>query len=182
MASKLIITGFLPFLDNAENPSEKVARFLLSRGYEGGILKVSYQAVEEFFSALDNGMGPFLLFGLAGKRSGISLERFAFNETKETLKDVDGKIPPSQEVLKGGEAIAATSFSLEEIESILKKEGIPTRVSTDPGRYLCNYAYYLALKKSNGKALFVHLPPESEAMSIEDMQRVASLLADSLAI
>lgn len=32
-------------------------------------------------------------------------------------------------------------------------------ISKNPGRYLCAYIYYCSLLKSNGRSLFVHIPP-----------------------
>ena len=34
--------------------------------------------------------------------------------------------------------------------------------SEDPGRYICNEAYYLSLLKRNRDALFIHIPPIKE--------------------
>lgn len=177
---KLFVTGFLPFGDNASNPSELAASFLHMQGYEGEILKVGYQEAEETFKRVKGKDYRYLLFGLAAKRNEISLERFAYNETRKELLDVDGKEPPSPNVMEIEPSVLSTTLDIEGLRSQLDALGLPNHISLDPGRYLCNYSYFLALSESKGEALFVHLPPLDENFDEGKLKVAAKTIADYL--
>ncbi len=67
---------------------------------------------------------------------------------------------------------------VEDYKIALTEKGIEAYISRDPGRYLCNYAYYLALRKNKGHALFVHLPKVSEDLPLEDIEKAAEVLSN----
>lgn len=170
----LFVTGFLPWANHEINPAEMAARYAVSLGVEGRILPVSYKAVGDFFASAPK--RRYLLFGLAGTRSEATLERYAYNETKETLLDVDGKGPNSPWVLSEDQTKRETAIDLDFLSKELKEAGVPNHRSTDPGRYLCNYAYFHALSLSDGEALFVHLPPLSETFDEAQLRRLVDTL------
>lgn len=61
----------------------------------------------------------------------------------------------------------------------LKKRGYPVEVSTDPGRYLCNYIYFSSLSKLSGDhftSLFVHFPPSNVKSTQENLKFVNDLI------
>ena len=47
---------------------------------------------------------------------------------------------------------------MENISGSLEKAGIENSISDTPGHYLCNEAYWYALRKFNGKVVFIHIP------------------------
>lgn len=152
---QLYVTGFGEFLTHKENPSSLCATSLMPLGAKGSILKVSYAAVDDFFRAHHpEGM---LLFGLNAKADTFRFERYAYNAISRTTKDVDGIIP-EQEYIEAGEGRQETAFPILRLCGLAEEKGIPIKISEDPGRYLCNYVYFKALKECQGKALFVHVP------------------------
>ena len=53
---------------------------------------------------------------------------------------------------------AVTALDLEKIAESLEAAGITPVISDDPAPCLCNEAYWHALAKYSGKAVFVHIP------------------------
>ena len=51
-----------------------------------------------------------------------------------------------------------TSLNLELLSEKLIDGGIANTISVTPTHYLCNEAYWYALKKFEGKAVFIHIP------------------------
>ena len=57
------------------------------------------------------------------------------------------------------------------------KNGINCEISERPTHYLCNDAYYRMLRKTNGKAMFVHIPG-SRYMADELMAGIVKSLGE----
>ena len=57
------------------------------------------------------------------------------------------------------------------------KNGINCEISERPTHYLCNDAYYRMLRKTNGKAMFVHIPG-SRYMTDELMSGIVKSLGE----
>lgn len=178
-AMRLLVTGFKPWADHESNPSELAASLAARFGFSAEVFPVSYEVVGQAFEG--ENFDRILLFGLASSRSEITLERFAYNETKPELLDVEGKPPRDGFVIPGGEAQIESKLDLEGLCTLLRHEWIPSHISTDPGRYLCNYAYYRALAATKGQALFVHLPPLSEGFNEETLHKAVAILCRALA-
>ena len=176
----IFVTGFLPFRGDKINPSHFAAEYASSLGVEAEVFPVCYDKVDEAFSRLPLDGRRFLLFGLAAKRTDVSLERFAYNQTDKTLLDESGNAPSREQALGEAETRRETRFDLVRLGEKLGKAGVKNHVSLDPGRYLCNYAYYQALALSDGQALFVHLPPLSEGFDEEKLRQTVRVLLEEL--
>ena len=173
-----LVTGFKPWSTHDVNPAEIAAKFAGSLGFPFAVYPVSYPIIDDVFK--EQKLDRVLLFGLAGRRSEISLERFAYNEFDARLKDVDGVCPTREEIFEGEAKRLETKLDIEALGEALKRQGIPNHVSTDPGRYLCNDIYYHALRCSNGNAIFVHLPPLSETFTEETLRQAVTALCKEL--
>lgn len=185
MHNNVLLTGFRPFKDNQVNPSELVVNNLVSEGYQGLILDVSYKKADIALNPdvlFKNGYSTIVCFGLAAKRDYISMEKFAYNEISSLASDEDGYIPSSLQIQPGGKNLIATSFNLNPALDALVKEGISARISSDPGRYLCNYAYYKSLVATSGSAIFIHLPSIQENWTTHKMTKAAEIILSSLHI
>ena len=160
---KIVLTGFEPFWNNPTNPSGDVA---LALG--GTNLPVTYRAVDSF---LQGNEGDFYLcLGLHRQADRPRLEARAHNRASKVIPDSSGtKFKDDQ--IGPGEAELGTAVDIPELFASLTNQGFPCSVSDNPGTYLCNYLYYNALSKSEGKALFIHLPPVSEEWPLERMKR-----------
>ena len=56
-------------------------------------------------------------------------------------------------------------FPIHEMMSFLKETNLQAQLSTDPGRFICNYIFYKSLRNGSFDAnlidvVFVHTPPE----------------------
>ena len=49
-------------------------------------------------------------------------------------------------------------FDLNSLERAMNDAGIPALLSETPTTYLCNEAYWYALDKYSGRAVFIHIP------------------------
>jgi len=73
-----------------------------------------------------------------------------------------------------------TSIEVERLVENLKQQGYRhVRLSTDPGRFLCDFIYYCSLAESrrsrlpassrHAKVLFMHVPPVNQPYTVEEM-------------
>jgi pyroglutamyl-peptidase len=162
--SRTLVTGFLAFGQFDVNPSSLLARSL-DRRFE--LIEVSFAAVDEFVERLasDDGFDRLLMLGVAGDRGAIKIERCARNWIGD-IPDVRGEIRgPALIDPAGPDRLPLTPF-----EPAIGCETLG--LSDDAGCYLCNYAYYRALRRLPHKRIaFIHVPPV-ERIPL-DAQRVA---------
>lgn len=191
----ILVTGFGEFGTITRNPSWLAVKALPSKVGDVEIVKlqlrVSYKCLEEFYVVtfpklcLDHGNQlPALIChcGVAADSKSIRLERVAYN--KRVGADVDSQCPPCPEIdpTKPVDQPLYTSVDVSFLAHKLTDGNVRAIVSTDPGRYLCNYSYYLAIEKASSlaendddcccsrvKALFVHFPLEGNPLSIAEM-------------
>ena len=76
------------------------------------------------------------------------------------MADVNGKAPPEFKCVPNGPESIETRFNVEKIcEKVSKKHSdVEFGVSTDAGRYLCDFIYYTSLSINSAPVLFVHIP------------------------
>lgn len=109
----------------------------------------------------------FLHFGVAAGARTLSLERCAYNDATFRVPDERGEQPIGQCVDTGvpwGEK-EYTTMPVDALVAALQSKGHAVQASTDPGRFLCNYAYYASLRLAKGDdckcVLFIHTPSYS---------------------
>ena len=54
--------------------------------------------------------------------------------------------------------LLTTKLYADQLARGFRENGIPCVISDTPTHYLCNDAYFRMLQKTNGKAVFVHIP------------------------
>ncbi len=151
---KIFVTGYGPFLNFGENPSQWLAE---NSGLPHRILEVSYKAVDEFIASDEASAYDTLLhLGLAG-----NADRFRF---ETTARNSIGKTPDALGEIHGPTKI--DPFGLPQVASTLWKdpacfvETERSHPSTDAGDYLCNYLLYKSIIAHPGKRVgFLHIPP-----------------------
>jgi len=170
----ILVTGFEPFDKYRYNPSERIARFLHEAlNYPYVILPVSYGSALEKLREEFHKHNPraIVSFGLAAGRPFVSIERFALNR-QGPKKDNEGKTVYGKIDPEGPDALM-TKFPVNGIVEELKRRGIPAYESFHAGTYLCNAVYYEALRLTNGRALFVHVPLDYETVIAQDLRMPA---------
>ena len=174
---KILFTGFKPFLDNVENPSEALVKSLIENGYKGQVFEVAYSVIDEYFSSVDQKTFDFIIsFGLASRRKEISIEQYAFNRVSVKTEDSLGFLPSRPYIAEKGAYRETSVIDAWKLADKLKEAGIDSYVSEDAGSYLCNYIYYTSLRATGGRALFIHLPQEGADFNHLYYERAAKII------
>jgi pyroglutamyl-peptidase len=169
MHPTLLLTGFDPFDGAASNPSWEAACALDGR-IVGGHRIVARRLPTEFGASLRALRGairetdPSLVVctGLAGGRTGLSLERVAINVDDARIPDNAGSQPIDARIVARGPAAYFSTLPIKAMLAALRKHGIPAHVSQTAGTYVCNHVFYglmHALRRKRGvRGGFIHMP------------------------
>ena len=154
----LVVSGFGPFGNVAENPSSATLESLQGRSGLEVIqdVPVSISAVKSFPFKSSN---TYIHFGVNESAEKLQIEKFAYNEARFRIADVDGVTVDGQKVSEGFPDRLETRPDVSGLLSVIGPD--LAEASTDPGRYICNYLYFVSLANTGGNALFVHCPPYS---------------------
>jgi pyroglutamyl-peptidase len=167
---RVLITGFGRFPGAPFNPTEALARRLAARrrpaladtSRVAHVFRTSYAAVEADLPALITRHRPdvVLLTGLAGRTPQVRIETRARNLVSVLYPDVDGRIPARPAIRPGNAALRGRA-PFRRLVAAGRAARVPTRMSRDAGRYLCNYVYWRTLEttsRSGTLVQFVHIP------------------------
>ena len=142
---KILLTGFEPFNDSSNNPSEQVVRTLAGETIPGvclvtAVLPVDVQAgPAALLRAWDDSQPEAVLcLGQASGRSVIAIERVAVNLLDFRIPDNAGNQFSDQPVEADGPAAYFTTLPVRSILERLTSRGIPAQLSLSAGAYLCN--------------------------------------------
>jgi pyroglutamyl-peptidase len=181
----ILVTGFEPYGGRRINPAAEVARALdgtVVDGFAviGAILPVSQRGLGERLEALLAELRPAIVIslGLAPGEPMIRLERFGLNLLDFEIPDNDGIRLADAPIEANGSTAVRASLPLRAIEAALLEAGIPARLSSTAGTYLCNATLYGLIRLLEARfpaALggFIHLPylPEQVAQLLADGKR-----------
>lgn len=167
----ILFTGFGPFPGAPTNPSATLARALarLSRPALAGTRRVVrilptrwdvVAALPRDFDALAPDI--VLMIGLAARRKQVCIEGLGRNHTR-LLPDASGRRPEGPSLAPGDAASFRCTAKPAPLLAALRRNGVPTRLSSDAGGYVCNALSYHAYgwatsKRSLPLAVFVHIP------------------------
>ncbi|DBA00340.1 TPA: hypothetical protein N0F65_000525 [Lagenidium giganteum] len=168
------LTGFGKFADILENPTTEIARTVANDANitHSTVLEVSAEGSLEMLAPLrkmaEEAGKPcvFLHLGVNAQSETFALERHGYNLADFRVPDERGWVAQGEIICKDEGDSLTTALPLEELLGKLITES-PAVISTDPGRYICNYVYFDSLKWANeqlkaGKpqhhALFLHVP------------------------
>jgi pyroglutamyl-peptidase len=164
----VLVTAFEPFGGETVNASWEAAKRI--DGWRCGdapvvvrMLPCAYDAcVAEFIAAFER-LRPeaVLMTGQAASRAVISVESIARNRARASAPDNRGVVR-SEVASEGPAELEATARALD-VAHAIREAGLPVRVSTNAGDYVCNHLFYSALRYLRERALatpavFVHLP------------------------
>lgn len=171
---RVIIAGFGPFPGAPFNPSAALAQALARRrrpalaGLERRvhIFATSYASVDRDLPGLLAAKPDILLiFGLAGRRHQLCVERRARNALSVVFPDASRYRPQCGVIAKGMPPALSGRAPFANLVAAARSL-VPARMSTDAGRYLCNYVFWRALEQSRGHeplVQFIHIPlPRSD--------------------
>ena len=77
-----------------------------------------------------------------------------------TQVDIHGKTPKGNCCVPGGPQCLKTKFDLTKVlEKVSQRQtDVQFAISSDAGRYLCDFIYYTSLNADHAPVLFVHVP------------------------
>jgi pyroglutamyl-peptidase len=178
-----LVTGFEPYGGRGVNPSAEVAKRVDGLEIEGHrvvgrVLPVSFRALGDRISGLLRDLDPALVvsLGLWPGESTIRLERVGLNLADFEIPDNEGTLVRDDVVVAAAPCAVHATLPLREIEQALLAAGIPARLSTTAGTFLCNATLYTFLdcaqERTGTRCGFVHLPylPEQVAGLLEEVR------------
>lgn len=167
----VFVTGFGPFRSVVHNSSAAVAPLL---GFEHRILDVTFEAIEEFLATFPRDRRRVLM--LLGHSSFCvlpQLECLAKNFMGELCDNQGVQFGPGPIDPAGPNQRAGTLWR----KALTAAPDDEFEVSTDAGKYLCNYLYYRALAEfPDWRVGFLHLPPLDVLGVGEQARRAQSAL------
>ena len=182
---KILISGFQPFGNQAENSSQIIAQLLKTvqmpnLEIQTIILPVTFsRSFDILKTEIDHFKPDFVIsLGLAGNRTVISLEKVAINFIHCEIPDNEGVAVLDQSILEG----PAAYFSTLPIQAMIElPTPFPMEFSFSAGTYVCNYVMFRLLdylKDTQVKAGFIHLPHlnENRDQIFESLVSVLKLL------
>jgi pyroglutamyl-peptidase len=184
-----LVTGFEPYGGRGRNPAGEIAARL--DGSEvagvrvvGRNLPVKFAALDEAVAATLAEVDPAVVIslGLCPGEPVIRLERVAINVADFEIPDNEGVVLVDRPLDAAGAAARFATLPLRRVQAALLQAGIPARLSSSAGTYLCNKALYrfLGAIEESGRVVpcgFIHLPymPEQVAGMIAEMQAARSV-------
>lgn len=168
MADKpvILLTGFSSFPGAPLNPTKITLQHMRQSDKslpQSVIFPVSYRIVDKYLDQVLNITRPdiILSFGLSYEADGFTFETTAYNETDRECGDINHIIPESS-ISGHSPPSLNTRIPFKKLYNLLQKSNIPSSVSTDPGRYLCNYLYFRIMEKYKDDqskwCCFIHVP------------------------
>ncbi|MDR4890178.1 pyroglutamyl-peptidase I [Fredinandcohnia sp. QZ13] len=170
---KLLLTGFVPFLDNPINPTEEIVRALEGQtigGYEiiGTVLPVDFAESAKQCIEHINEVKPDVVIslGLAAGRNKVTPERIAIN-CRDGAADNSGVKLQDALIEEEGPAGYFSTLPIREFVNASVEKGYPATISNTAGTYLCNNVMYSVLHKIEQENLemragFIHIPASHE--------------------
>jgi pyroglutamyl-peptidase len=173
----ILITGFEPYGGRRLNPAYKVMKRLDRRRIDGRdvvgrALPVALAGLRESIGGLIADINPHTVIslGLWPGESAIRIERLAVNIADFEIADNDGALVIDEPLASKGPSALMATLPVREIETAMLGEGIPARLSTTAGTFLCNACLYsfLHIAEQHPHAIrcgFLHMPflPEQVA-------------------
>ncbi|HPA94318.1 MAG TPA: pyroglutamyl-peptidase I [Petrotogaceae bacterium] len=173
---KIIVTGFEPFGKEDVNPSWQAVKS--ARVDEKFVRKLLLPVVfAEAFEALKKEMEScpsdyVIMFGQAGGRTDISLERIAVNFDDATIPDNNGSTPFGKIDEQSPYDGLFSSLDIYGLVKILREKKIPASISNSAGNFVCNNLFYKCacyIKQNNlpVKSGFIHVPYSAEQAAVK---------------
>ena len=197
---KILITGFEPFGNYAENSSWEVAKAVASCDVFGEEvvaeqLPVSFQRVGAVLRDAVERYKPdvLIMLGQSAFTDRVKLERVALNMMDSEKGDNDGAKPNEEPIYEGEESALFTSLPIKHLHSAIEAQGIAVKISNSAGLYVCNRVYYEALRlcseREEMQSIFVHLPlydgqtsfkTDNKTMPLGDMCRAVQTIIEEI--
>jgi pyroglutamyl-peptidase len=167
---RVLIAGFGPFPGAPFNPTALLTTALARQRrpalsqieIESHVFMTAYTEVDrDLRRLLARKPDIVLIFGLAAGRRHVSVETRARNAVSLLSPDASGRRPHRATIDIGKPRSRAGNTPSAPLLRALRQSGVRAHLSRDAGRYLCNYAYWQALRHVEANrplVQFVHIP------------------------
>jgi pyroglutamyl-peptidase len=176
----IVITGFPAYGGRSLNPAHEVMRAMDGKTIDGvevigRPLPVSIKSLRREVGKIVEEIQPAAVvsFGLWPGEAMIRLERVGLNLGDFEIPDNDGTILHDTALSSNGTEARFATLPLRRIERGMLEAGIPARVTSTAGTFLCNACLYSFLEATEGRAPrtvcgFIHVPylPEQVAQAL----------------
>jgi pyroglutamyl-peptidase len=180
-----LVTGFEGYGGRGRNPAGEIAKALDKQtiggcAVVGRQLPVSYEKLSKGLTDLMQELQPEIVIsvGLWPGESVIRLERIGINCADFEIPDNEGCMVTDMPITNNAGAAVMATLPNRHIRSALLKAGIPTRISSTAGTFLCNATLYstLSFAQTMRKAPltgFMHVPylPEQVTELLASIER-----------
>jgi pyroglutamyl-peptidase len=162
-----LVTGFEPFAGHGLNPSAELAKKIDGQkiaGVEvvGRILPVDIEKIDSAVAKVLDEVDPVAVvnLGLVAGEPVVRLERVALNLAAFEIPDNAGHLVDDRTLDKVGDTALWSRLDLPRIRRAMLDHGIPVRLSSTAGTYLCNVAMYRFLRAvpATIPCGFIHIP------------------------
>ncbi|XP_060073603.1 pyroglutamyl-peptidase 1-like [Ylistrum balloti] len=170
----VLVTGFGPFGAHTVNASWVAVQELDKQWNLEGVeisiqeIPVEYDTVHKMIPTLWEEVKPCLVIhvGVSGIASKLTLEQQAHNDGYDK-KDVKGTCPERNCCVNGANNCIVSGIDMQKVCDEINDSGIEVKstVSEDPGRYLCDFSYFLSLNIDRSRSAFIHVPPLDQPYS-----------------
>jgi pyroglutamyl-peptidase len=166
----IVITGFSAYGGRSVNPAHEIMRAMSGKTIDGvevigRPLPVSIKALEGEVGKILDEIEPaaVISFGLWPGESIIRLERVGLNLGDFDIPDNDGTILQDMVLSSNGAGVRFASLPLRNIERAMLEAGIPAKVTSTAGTFLCNACLYRFLEAAEERRPrtvcgFIHVP------------------------
>ena len=159
--SKILITGFQPFMGGSVNPSWEAVKEVTA---PAGVELIKREIPVVFGEAIDA-----LLAIVKEGRAAVTPERVAINVNDARGADNAGNIPVDEPIRADGPAAYFTKLPLKAIVEAVNAAGVKAAVSNSAGTYVCNNIMYGLLDAiaTTYPAMiggFIHVPASTDML------------------
>lgn len=191
----LLLTGFEPFGNDANNSSEDIVRALdgvtLSDDViiRSEVLPVVRDLAAKRVTNLCEAIKPHfvIMLGQTRKRTAITPEKIAINLDDFCIPDNDGNQPIGACVVDNGPDGYFTDFPIKAMVEQIKKAGVAAEISYSAGTFVCNHLFYgvahhIRSNKLPIRAGFIHVPllpqqdPEAQSHISQSTMTLAEMV------
>jgi pyroglutamyl-peptidase len=180
----ILVTGFEPYGGRQLNPAQEIMRRVDGRTIGGRLvagrpLPVAFEPLKRRITELLDELQPSAIIGLGlwPGEAVIRLERVGLNLADFETTDNEGKLFREEAISSNGASARFATLPLRRIEQALLAAGIPARVTTTAGTFLCNACLYSLLEAAEHRSPsppcgFIHVPylPEQVAERLAEVR------------
>lgn len=172
------MTGFEPFHQASENPSQALIESLASEGnpdIETLLLPVVFGKAPQIAMEKIDEWKPNVVvaLGQAEGRTQITPERIAINLDDARIEDNEGNQPANQAIVEGGSDGLFSTLPVEQMVEAMATVGVPAALSLSAGTFVCNHLFYQLQSYCKARGIrsgFVHVPlMESQAAEFPNL-------------